>query len=108
MWQQMAKHAEGWPLFARIKETVRDNLWLSWYVNTLFTLSGLTDPESATRKGKTMLASYLLAAMLSGLIGSGVWLATGGTALGAFGVYMMTGHLVMAAMFAKSYFGSDD
>jgi hypothetical protein len=51
-----------------------------------------------------MLAAYLLAAMLSGLIGSGVWLVTGGTILGAFGVYMMTGHLVMAAMFAKSFF----
>lgn len=55
-----------------------------------------------------MLASYLLAAMLSGLIGSGVWLVTGGTVVGAFGVYMMTGHLVMAAMFAKSYFSADE
>lgn len=55
-----------------------------------------------------MLAAYLLTAMLSGLIGACVWLVTGGTVLGAFGVYMMTGHLVMAAMFAKSFFFHDE
>jgi NADH:ubiquinone oxidoreductase subunit 6 (subunit J) len=61
-----------------------------------------------TKEGKNMLAAYLLAAMLSGLIGAGIWLVTGGTFLGAFGVYMMTGHLVMAAMFAKSFFQPSD
>jgi hypothetical protein len=69
---------------------------------------GFSRLKYAKPKGKHMLAAYLFSAMLSGLIGAGVWLITGGTILGAFGVYMMTGHLVMAAMFAQSLFRRND
>lgn len=55
-----------------------------------------------------MLAAYLFAAMLAGALGAGIWLLTGGTILGAFGVYMMSGHLVMAGMFAQSFFRQDE
>lgn len=51
-----------------------------------------------------MLAAYFSAAMVSGLIASGVWLVSGGTLLGAFRIYVMTGHLVIGAMFARTYF----
>lgn len=49
-----------------------------------------------------MIAPYLAAAMVSGLIAAAVWLVTGGTFLGALGVYVMTGNLTIAAMAART------
>ena len=45
-----------------------------------------------------MPVAFLVAALCSGLTTAVVWLALGGSGLMAFVLYVLSGHLVMAAM----------
>ncbi|MFK7834856.1 MAG: hypothetical protein AB8B60_01435 [Sulfitobacter sp.] len=51
-----------------------------------------------------MPLGFMLAAMFSGLTMAFVWLVLGGTALGAFIAYVLSGHLAIAAMMAHAAF----
>ncbi|MEP5730072.1 MAG: hypothetical protein ABJL67_11965 [Sulfitobacter sp.] len=53
-----------------------------------------------------MPVAFLMAALCSGLTMALVWFAMGGTALGAFVVYVLSGHLILAGLLAHAAFRS--
>lgn len=50
-----------------------------------------------------MAFAYLMAAVVSGFIGAAIWIVSGGSLLSAAGVYVLTGNLSMAALFARDF-----
>ena len=49
-----------------------------------------------------MPMAFMMAAVCSGLTTAMVWLALGGSGLTAFVIYVLSGHLVMAAMLSQT------
>lgn len=48
-------------------------------------------------KGYSMPLMFLVAALCAGMTTATVWLSLGGSALMAFVIYVLSGHLIMAA-----------